>query len=183
MSSNSSSTPEGHVLIGEVIKAQGLRGELKVHCYSGQPENLKAYGNLALAGKGNEIPQRHVLQSSRSQGSSAIVRLEGITDRDSAERCVGKLVFVAKSELPAPRDDEFYWHDLQGKQARTIDGREIGEIIQLFSNGAHDVMVIHDGRTEYLIPVVDGIIKNITPEAVVLDPPPGLLEMNFSVDD
>jgi len=183
MHSNPFSSSEGHLLIGEVTKAQGLRGELKVHCYSGQPGNLKAYRSLVFADNGNEFCQKYALHSSRSQGSAAIVQLEGITDRDAAERCVGKLVYVAKSDLPAPLDDEFYWHDIQGKKACTIDGREIGEIHHLFSNGAHDVMVIRDGRTEYLIPVVDGIVKTITPEAVVLDPPPGLLEMNISVDD
>ena len=107
MSSKDFTTPEGFILIAEVIKAQGLRGELKVFCYSGQPENLKMYRSLVLEGKGNEMPQEHALQSSRSQGGSAILQLEGITDRDSAERCVGKLVFVAKSDIPPLRDDEF----------------------------------------------------------------------------
>jgi 16S rRNA processing protein RimM len=183
MTSTSSFSPETHVLIGEVIKAQGLRGELKIRCYSGQPENLREYNRLLLADKaGIHTPELALLRS-RPQGACAVVQLETIIDRNSAERFVGCSVFVAKSELPPPRDDEFYWLDFQGKKAATTDGRELGVITQLFSNGAQDIMVIVDGRNEYLVPVVGGIVKSITRETVVLEPPPGLLEMNISPDD
>lgn len=182
MTSIDSYCPETHVLIGEVIKAQGLRGELKIYCYSGQPENLRNYSKLALAGKKGTISPELVLEGVRAQGSSAIVQLKTISDRSQAEQYVGYKVLVAKEDLPAPQQGEFYWLDFQGKNAVLADGNKLGKITQLFSNGAHDVLVISDGQSEYLVPVIDGIVKSVTKDTVMIEPPPGLLEINLSLE-
>ncbi len=183
MSSTFSYSPETYVMIGEVIKAQGLRGELKIHCYSGQPENLKDYQCLVLVGKKGEVSPELPIQSSRKQGGSAIVLLKTISDRNTAEQCVGCGVLIARRDLPAPQNEEFYWLDIQGKKVRTTDDRELGEVTHLFSNGAQDVMVISDGQNEYMVPVVAGIVLSVTGEAILIEPPTGLLEINVSRAD
>ncbi len=174
---NVSFSPETHLLIGEVVKAQGLHGELKISCYSGQPENISRYKHLVLVDRsGNSLDL--AVNRCRLQRNSAVVLFDSIADRNAAEQCVGYRVFVAKSELPAPQEGEFYWLDIQGQHVRTTEGREIGEVIQLFSNGAQDIMVISDGQQEYLVPLVAGIVLTVSPEGIVIEPPPGLLEMN-----
>ncbi|MDP3481248.1 MAG: ribosome maturation factor RimM [Desulfoprunum sp.] len=183
MTSTFSYSPKTHVLIGEVVKAQGLHGELKIFCYSGQPENLKDYHCLVLARKNGGVSVEYTIERSRKQGGSAIVLLQTIADRNTAEQCVGCGVLVARRDLPAPQAGEFYWLDIQGKKVRTTDDRELGEVTYLFSNGAQDVMVISDGQNEYMVPVVAGIVLSVTEEAILIEPPTGLLEMNISRDD
>ncbi len=175
---NFSFSPESHVLIGEVVKAQGLHGELKIHCYSGQPQNIKDYKRLVLVDRSGSVFADLGVQRSRIQGSSAVVLLESIADRNAAERHVGCGVLVAKTDLPAPQAGEFYWLDIQGRQVRTTEGREIGVVSHLFSNGGQDVMVISDGRQEYMVPLVAGIVVSVSQETILIEPPPGLLEMN-----
>lgn len=180
MSSTFSFSAETYILLGEVTKAHGLHGELKIHCYSGQPENLRDYKTLELTGKDGKISPALAVLRCRVQGGSAIVLFATIGDRTAAEQCIGCGVLVAKADLPTPPEDEFYWLDLQGKCVRTTDGRELGKVIHLFSNGAQDVMVIGNGQHDYMVPVIAGIVVSVSDEAIVIDPPPGLLELNDS---
>ncbi len=169
---------EAYLLIGEVIKVQGLRGELKVACYSGQPENLSRYRRLALVGDNAASPRMFVLEGSRAKEKAAIVRLQGVTDRNQAEAFVGHGVLVPREDLPPAADGEFYWQDFIGRRVEDTAGRLIGTVSGLFSNGSHDTMVIVDAGREYLVPVVSGILMAIREDALIIDPPPGLLEIN-----
>jgi 16S rRNA processing protein RimM len=183
MTSSFSYPEEAYVLIGEVIKVHGLRGELKVACYSGQPENVARYRRLALIGKDDTIPRGFALEGSRVKEKTAIVRLQGLTDRNQAELLVGHGVLVLREDLPALADNEFYWRDVAGRRVLDAEGRDLGRVSHLFSNGSQDVMVVTGCRNEYMVPVVAGIVVAIREDAVVIDPPPGLLDINFTVDE
>jgi len=43
--------------------------------------------------------------------------------------------------------------------------------------------VVQDGENEYMIPVLDSIIKVHDSEKIVIDAPPGLLEINSGTCD
>ncbi|MCL1980685.1 MAG: 16S rRNA processing protein RimM, partial [Proteobacteria bacterium] len=84
---------------------------------------------------------------------------------------------LAASDLPSARADEVYLYTLMNKRARTMDGRELGVITALLGGG-QERLVIRDGDGEYLVPAVRAFIASVGDTEVVLDLPPGLLEMN-----
>ena len=183
MSSSYSFCGETYVLVGEVKKVHGLHGELKIHCYSGQPENFRSYKNLVLVGKNGEISAPLSLLEFRVQGPAVVIRLQEISDRNRAELYIGHGVLIDRKDLPTPGQGEFYWRDIVGRKVLATDGRKLGTVVQLFSNGAQDIMVINDGKLEYMVPVVEGIVVSIGQEEILIDPPPGLLEINGPPDD
>lgn len=174
---------EAYVLIGEVIKVHGLRGELKVACYSGQPENIAHYRRVALIGKGETIPRDFALEGSRIREKAAIIRLAGLSDRNQAELFVGHGILVRREDLPSLADNEFYWRDIAGRRVLDAEGRDLGTVSHLFSNGSQDVMVVTSDRNEYLVPVVANIVVAIREDAIIIDPPPGLLDINLPVGE
>lgn len=169
-----------HVQIGEVVKAHGIRGEIKVYTFSECPDNLKLYKNLVLQEQGQSATRTYSLVKSRSQGKLAIVQLQGVNTRDEAEALQGSEVWVSKLELPGLQPGEYYWHQLVGLQAVTETGTILGTISGLFATKAHDVMVIVDAEQEYMVPVKDEIIKQVDAKSgkVIIAPPAGLLELN-----
>lgn len=171
--------------IGKVVKAQGIKGEVKILPYSGDASQLTGYQNLylrdadgagALAG-----PRTYQVRSSRCHGRFFVVLLVGLATRNEAEELVGHEVLVAQNELPDLADDEFYWHKLVGMRVVTDEGQALGTVAALFATGAHDVLVVKGGGHEHLIPARREFIVEIDYAAgrLVISPPPGLLDMNL----
>jgi len=166
------------VMIGEIVKPHGIRGEVKVYSYSEQPENFKNYKKVLLqkpSGSGTEI---YKVVKSRMLSKLAILQLEGVATREAAEALQGCTVWLKKADIPELESDEYYWHQLIGLQVFTDTGRELGKVASLFTTKAHDVLVVNGGGQEYLIPVKDEIIKEIDDRSgkLLITPPSGLLE-------
>lgn len=165
------------LLLGKVAKAHGMQGEVKIFPYSGQPENICTYKELVLVdGNGNLATPQTVLNC-RIQGKVAITRLSSINDRDKAEEIEGMGVLLARRQLPELDENEFYWHQYVGKIVKTMAGEIIGKIETIFPGGAQDIMVIKSGTKEILVPILKNIIVKERKEEIVIDPPPGLVEL------
>jgi 16S rRNA processing protein RimM len=171
---------DGLVMVGEIVKPHGIRGEVKVYSYSGEPENFKNYKHVVLQGPAGKRGASYRVLKSRAQGKLAILQLEGVASREAAEALQGSTLWVRKADFPQLGADEYYWHQLIGLQVCTESGRELGEVSSLFSTGAHDVLVVNGRGREYLIPVSTEIINTVDEQQgrLTITPPPGLLEAN-----
>jgi len=170
------------LLLGKVSKAHGMRGEVKIFPYSGQPENIKAYKELVLVNDRGVLSHPLTVLSCKIQGKTAITRLDSISSRDQAESVEGLEVLIARKFLPKLSKDEFYWHQYVGKTVTDIEQHYIGEIESIFSNGRQDIMVIRAGRNEIFVPISKGIVVGESAEKITIDPPPGLLELYTDSD-
>ena len=92
----------------------------------------------------------------REQGKGVIGKLPGCDDRDAAARLIGASIQLRRSALPKAKNGEIYWADLEGLDVVTTLGVALGKVSHLFSTGANDVLVAHDGERERLIPYVTG---------------------------
>ena len=170
-----------YLLIGKVAKAQGLHGELKLYLHSGQPENVAGYSELVLINRAGVISSPLAILKSRVQGKAAIVRLASITNRTEAELLQDHGVLLARKHLPAIGENEYYWHQYQDKLVVDLEGKIIGRVDRLFTTGAQDVLVVKAGKEEILIPVTKSILVDETAEKLVVNPPPGLIELNIGL--
>jgi 16S rRNA processing protein RimM len=119
----------------------------------------------------------------RIQGKTAIVKLTSVNSRELAEEIEGRGVLFSKNLLPETAEDEYYWYRYEGKLVVDLSGLTIGRVESLFSNGAQDVLVVKSGNEEILIPVTKSIIVSETAEEIIVDPPPGLLDLTNESGD
>ena len=168
------------VVIGEITKAHGIHGEVKVHLYSDQPGNFKEYKTVVVQTPAGGGLKTYDIVRCREQGRQVIVHLHGIETRDGAEAMQGSRILLHEDDFPVLDSGEYYWHQLQGLKAETETGRSLGTVARLFNAGAHDIMVVSGAGGEFMIPVTGEIIRDIDRQGgkVVIAPPPGLLEMN-----
>jgi len=178
------SYPESdYLLVGKITKAHGLRGEVKIFPYSEEPENIVRYKELFLVDRNGTLSLALKVVKSRVQGKTAVVQFATVDNRTLAENIEGQGVLLACNDLPDTSDDEYYWHQYQGKLVEDLEGKSIGKVEYLFSNGAQDVLVVKGDRGEILIPVTKGIVVKESGGTLVINPPPGLLELNADADD
>ena len=127
-------------------------------------------------GSGIEAARVHEVDGVRGGGKYAILALTGIADRDAAEGFRGLDVFVERAVLPELEEGLYYAADLLGLEVVDTSGRSLGRLREVFDNGAHEVYVVGDARREVLLPVIEGVVLEVDPEAgrIVVDPPAGL---------
>jgi 16S rRNA processing protein RimM len=148
------------VLLGVIIGAQGLKGEVKVKAFTATPEKLGAYGPLHA-----KDGRTFGIVSVRAMKDAAIVAFKGIDDRSSAERLKGVELFVSRAALPATDDEEFYHADLIGLRAEDTEGRAMGTVRALHNFGAGDVLELaRDDGDEVFLPFTREVARQIDVE-------------------
>jgi 16S rRNA processing protein RimM len=117
------------------------------------------------------------VESARRHKPFVLVKLEGVAGRSEAQELVGSALRVRKGDLPPLAEGEFYYHDLIGAEVSTTGGESVGTVTAIFPTGSNDVWVVRRGNSEYLIPVVEGIVRELDIEGkrAIIDPPEGLL--------
>ncbi len=166
------------VPVGKVTKAHSIRGEIKVHPFSGSPETMTQYSEVFLTSDNCTTPVIHQVQRARVQKNAVLLQLKGCTDRTTAEQLVQSQVSVHQDALPEPDPDEFYLRDLEGKILKTEDGQTVGRVHSFLANGAQDILRVKDNGKEYLIPLIPEFLQSVTEDEVTVSLPPGLLEIN-----
>jgi 16S rRNA processing protein RimM len=145
------------VLLGAVIGAQGLKGEVKVKTFTQSPARLGAYGPLHT-----KDGKRFRVLSVREAKDAAVVALDGVNDRNAAEALKGAELFVPRAALPKEEADEFYHADLVGLRAEDTEGRAMGTIRAVHNFGAGDVLeIVRDDGDEVFLPFTREVAQEI----------------------
>ncbi|HXJ00992.1 MAG TPA: ribosome maturation factor RimM [Micropepsaceae bacterium] len=147
------------VLLGVVVNAHGIKGEVKVKTFTESPDRLNAYGPLTTE-DGHEL---EIAALRVTKGDEAVVRFAGVLDRNRAETFKGQRLYVPRAALPDPEAGAFYHSDLIGLRAEDASGAALGTIQAVHNFGAGDVLEIEfaNGGTEFvpftdpIVPVVD----------------------------
>ncbi len=119
---------------------------------------LKPDANLTLHVK-NDVLQC-TIKSLRKSNRHFIVSFYEVTDRDVAARYRGALL-CSSIETITLREGEFLYEQIIGLTVISVDGKEIGKVVDIFDSGAHDVYVVRRHEKEYLIPAVREFISDI----------------------
>lgn len=142
-------------LLGVIVKAQGIKGEVKVKPYTDTPDVLCNLRHVIIEGKTVKI------DASRCDNTMAYLKLEGIDDRDMAEGMRSKEVSVEKIHVPKLPKDRHYINDLLGCMIYDDNKELLGELTDILQNSANDVYVIKNAKGEILVPVIKSVIKSI----------------------
>jgi 16S rRNA processing protein RimM len=170
------------LVVGRVVKAHGITGELVVDVRTDAPDGRFAEGNRLRLKLSRAAGVRDVVvESARPHGGRMLVRLIGVVDRDTAEGLRGGLFVVDSADLPPIDDpDEFYDHQLEGLQVRTLDGQDVGRVAEVLHTAAGELLSVRtaEGR-EVLVPLVSAIVTSVslTDGVIEISPPEGLLEL------
>jgi len=144
---------ERRILLGRVLGAFGVRGELKIQSFT-DPENaLLRYQPWLLVHQGSERELAGVQGRVTNKGVNATI--PGVADRDAAQALAGAEIWVPRSRLPKAKPGEYYWVDLEGLEVVNREGIVLGRVSHLFDTAANQVMVVA-GERERLIPFLEG---------------------------
>lgn len=140
------------LIIGEVLKPQGIRGELKVKTFTDTPELVKEFGTVYIEDKPYKILSFRV-----GPDGAAYMGLRGILDRNAAELFRGKKIEGAREDAPPLEEGRHYIVDLLGLSCETEEGEILG-VVKSIVNLSSDVYTLEKDGKQILFPSVNGVI-------------------------
>lgn len=163
------------MMVGEIGRPHGVRGLVRLRAFTEAPAAIAAYSPLT-----DETGAKRFAITLKGGDVAAV---EGVTDRDAAQRLTGTRLYVERDRLPPPEDDEFYLTDLIGLAAVTEGGEALGTIRAVEDHGGGTFIIVEGAGREHLlpftravVPVVDiagGQVTVLLPDEIIVQPQPG----------
>ncbi len=142
------------VIIGEILKPQGIKGEVKVKMK--EPEFFSDLKSVLI--RNSRVNIKHI----SIRLGYAYLLFEGYEDRNKVELLRGVKIFVEREELPEFKNGEYLIEDLIGLNIEDEEGYEIGYVKDILQYGAADVIIIGGKYGKWQIPFLSSIVKNIS---------------------
>ena len=154
------------VVIGAVLGAHGVRGDVRVKSFTAEPEAAFDYAPfLDETGKLFMEPVK-----ARPAKEHFIVTPKIQRQKEEWDNLKGTRLYVPRSALPDTDDDEFYIEDLVGLDVFAGGDEKIGSVKAVLNHGAGDLIEVQRsgaGKSVLVpftfddVPVVDIALKRI----------------------
>ena len=172
------------LVVGIITSVHGVNGKLKIRSLSDFKERFTKPGKRWVQRK-NEQPILHKLLSGYQKPGkeSFIISLEGIENRDEANKLKQCKLLVQTNDIPTLKNNEFHLNqllDLQVKLYLNNELQKIGKVVDLITENNNLIVVkLEKNNKNVLIPFVKEIVTTIDQKNnfLIINPPKGLLEL------
>lgn len=143
-----------YITIGEIIKAQGINGELKIKPLTDDIKRFKKLNQVYIGGLSYDI------KATRLNGNFVYLTLLNVTDRTTAEGFVGKNIEIDRLNAVDLPENTYFIADIIGCEVFLSDGSYLGKVDYIYQNGAADVYEIK-GERNIMFPFLNILIVTI----------------------
>lgn len=165
------------IAVGEIVKSQGVQGEVKVLPLTDDPSRFGKLTRVFLKNSAGIIKELQI-EGYRPFRQFILLKFAGINDMNAADALGRGLICIPRQERPKLPEGHYYQDEIEGLQVYTLSGDFLGKIVQILETGANDIYVVQDERREILIPALKDIIReiNLPQSLMVVELPEGLVE-------
>ena len=189
-----------NLLIGEVVSVHGVHGALKVKPLTDVPERFESTEEVDIklpsdAGQFKNLSRRYKVSYAALNGTTVILMLEGVNDRNTAELFRGAKISVRRDEAIELPADTYFIGDLIGSDVYELTEDTgsygvndpgvslLGKIFDVQPTGSNDIYGVKtpEGQTMYL-PSIAEVVRHVDVEKgqVFVKLLPGLKEVYLS---
>lgn len=167
------------LLVGKVIKPHGYKGLIQVWSYAGTKGSFQ-YSGTVFFKKDNQEPLEYSVLEVNPHKKIFLMRVEGLDTYEEVNGFRGAKILVNKDHLAKESDDEYFWFELIGLRVYLDTGKYLGIIKEIIPTGSNDVYVVKLNDSEFLIPAIHEVVKNIdlSKGEMVISAMDGLLDLN-----
>jgi 16S rRNA processing protein RimM len=148
------------ILIGQIVAAFGVRGQVKMKAITDQIEHLRRrIRTLYLGPKLQEYTLKGLIEH---KPGLLILTLANVTTREQAEELRGQDVAILESQAAPLEEGEYFIHQLYGLTVVSDQGEELGKVRDVLETGANDVLVVaRPGKSDGLIPMIHDVVQEL----------------------
>ena len=148
-----------YLMIGEITKPQGVRGEVKVRPCTCDPERFEGLETVYVERGGAYEPLR--ITVNRLGADAVFMNVAGVADRDAAEKLRGTRLYIDRAHAVELDEDTNFLTDLYGLRGAVDDGRDLGKLTDVMQPGGNDVYVFKGPLGEVLVPALKSVVLSV----------------------
>ncbi len=148
-----------YLMIGEVLKPQGIRGEVKIKPFAANHEDFRRWKTLYM--KQGESYQPVKARCSRVHDGFAYVTLGECASMEDAEKYRGVQLYVDRAHANPLEEGEVYISDLIGCEGVDESGASIGVLQDVLQHGMVDVYVFKAKGKSVMAPALKAVFPTV----------------------
>ncbi len=142
------------ITVGDIIKAQGIKGELKIKPLTDDISRFKKIKYVYIDNVKYEI------RSLRISDDFVYIALNDISDRNNAEKLVGKELQIDRNEAIVLPKNTYFISDIIGCDVFLSDKTYVGKVDYIYQHGAADVYEVK-GVKNVMFPFLNSLMISI----------------------
>ncbi len=162
------------LVVGEILKPWGFRGEVKVKILTDFPQHLSKISTVYLGDEARAVQ----VERARLHSGAALMKFAGYDSDQAVAKLRGQTVRISAEDAAPLRDGQYYHHQVIGLEVVTTEGRTLGKVTEILETGANDVYIVEtpEGR-ELLLPAIRQVVQEIDLEnnRAIVNLIPGLI--------
>lgn len=170
------------LLIGQIVRPHGVRGEVRVMVHTDVPERFTWLRAVYVSEEADtDSPRCMDVEGARFHQNAVLLKLAGCDDRNTAETLRSLWLFVPFAEAIL-EDGEYYLYQLEGLRVVSEDDELLGTLVEVMETPANNVFVVQGPYGEILLPDVPDVVKEIdfAAQLVTIHLLPGILPRDRS---
>ncbi len=148
-----------YLMIGEVLKPQGVKGEVKIKPFAANHDDFRRWKTLYI--KQGESYQPIKARCSRVHDGFAYVTLGECASMEDAEKLRGVQLYVDRAHANPLEEDEVYISDLIGCEGIDGEGKSIGVLQDVLQHGMVDVYVFKGKGKSVMAPALKAVFPTV----------------------
>lgn len=156
-----------YLMIGEVLKPQGIRGEAKIKPYAADPDDFLRWKTLYILDKNEYTPIK--AKCSRVHDGFAYITLGDCANPNDVERLRGTQLYISRSQAAELEEGEVFICDLVGCEAVDEAGNVLGKLTDVLQHGPVDVYVFKTARGSMMAPALKAVFPRVDVDARRID--------------
>ena len=125
------------IQVGKVGRPKGTKGLLRLNCFLNDDRDINKFELFYLE---DENTIKIKLVSFDKKGP--IINIDNILNRTDAEAFVNKFIYLKKEELQPTKENEYYFHALEGLDVVDHKNEKVGKVVSVVNFGAGDLLEI-----------------------------------------
>ncbi|MBL7543841.1 MAG: 16S rRNA processing protein RimM [Bdellovibrionaceae bacterium] len=166
--------------MGKVLDAHALKGEIYFFSFSKDISWIEKGMTICLESCRTMKRTDFVIESFRPFKDGALIKFEGVDNRNQSEELKGDLIFIDNQNFVSEPGETIFLREVLNFEVRDEQHNSLGKIIDFNSNSIQDLLVIKNDLFTYEVPFVDDFIVEIQFEdsIIVMNFPLDLMDIN-----
>jgi len=159
------------IIVGRVGSPWGLSGWVKVQTFSDSPNRFIVNSRFFTDYR------TLIIEDLKTISKSIVIKFHDISDPEDAQTLRNQYLYINRDQLESLPEGIYYHFQILGIEVITLNGENLGEVIEILNTGSNDVYVVRKDSKEILIPGIKDVILNVDliRNSMIVDLPEGLL--------